>query len=620
MTATRTQRGGKWGTLYEDGFFVPDTTSTGAAVAPTEPITGTLYSDGIYVPTVTSTGAVVTSSAPPPPTFSSGTVEPAAAPEPIVAPAKKYVPSKSAASAAVAAYYRDRDRRAAAATAEAEREEAARVAKLEADRLAREAEALRVAREETEKREMLARIAAEDAERARREAERAAHRAVERAANVTVSEPAAAPAHVDMSAAIGPAAMSLVRRLALGEVAERAEAAGGRAADTLAAGFAFGKLVAETVSRPHEVLKETFTAPPSTDGVFAALDKRAAGRPDAWGSTEGGLIGGTAGLAAELAIVAAGISAGAGAVTSRDAVLGIASTFVPPAEVPSSVGAPFLGDPVGTDIGTRADHARARSLPPRADKEHAREADKGPESFVERVEHKTGEGNGEAGPQLPIHAPAEAPPVLEASPLPPVVWPPAPPAVPAWEPPAPPAWEPPAFTLEAPATPAGPPLPGHPMIPPLGSPLGAALGGALDKVKAAASAAGEFAQDNAVPLGAGAGAVALGAAITTTAVRRRSAKKSAKKRAAPKKKSAAAKRGKAKRASAKSAKKGAKKKPKKGTREDRGGVTRSTYRGQKVHKMKMPNGSVRHYVIRQRAETSKSGRKLAAGTFKFIPQ
>lgn len=152
---------------------------------------------------------------------------------------------------------------------------------------------------------------------------------------------------------------------------------------------------------------------------------------------------------------------------------------------------------------------------------------------------------------------------------------------------------------------AAPGLPGTSMIPVLG--MG---NGILDAAKGAASQIISAAQENPGATAAiGAGVLALGATGAVVATRKRSSSK--KRKAKPK---ARARTSKAKPKKLKRAKAGkARVSSKKGKREDRRGVTRSTYRGQKVYTHKG-----RHYVIRKRAERTKNGGVMAAGTWKYI--
>lgn len=180
--------------------------------------------------------------------------------------------------------------------------------------------------------------------------------------------------------------------------------------------------------------------------------------------------------------------------------------------------------------------------------------------------------------------------------------------------------------LDAPSTvaPAVPALPEVPTMSPDDSEDGllGAFTGAAEKVKSTAARAKEFADENQGALLGAAGAVAgaglIGAAVTTAvktgaAARAASAVRNAVSRRKSTSKAATSKKtggkltrktnGKAKRAGSP------------GKREDRSGVTRSTYRGQPVYRHKG-----RAYVIRQRAERTASGHVLPKGSWKFIPQ
>lgn len=138
------------------------------------------------------------------------------------------------------------------------------------------------------------------------------------------------------------------------------------------------------------------------------------------------------------------------------------------------------------------------------------------------------------------------------------------------------------------------------------------IGGAIQGGIAKATTAAKMnpAATTAILGGAG-GAILGGAAVVVAKKAAKKKSKKAAKKSAPKKTVSKSK--------AKGAKKSAKaqsKGSKKSKREDRGGVTRGTYRGQKVYKYtgKGPMHG-RHYVIRQRKEG-----KMAKGTWKFIKE
>lgn len=163
--------------------------------------------------------------------------------------------------------------------------------------------------------------------------------------------------------------------------------------------------------------------------------------------------------------------------------------------------------------------------------------------------------------------------------------------------------------LHVPDVPASPrvPSPSVPQVNVMTTPTLGTVGGAL---LGTVSQAGQMIKEHPVAAGAlGATAVGVGTGLAVAATRRRSSKKKTTKRKTSTRRKSASSRKKSsgtKRRRASSAK--ARKPAKKRRREDRTGVTRSKYKGQKVYRTK--NG--RPYVIRQSGPMK--------GMAKFIPQ